>query len=344
MKVPPLPFLITNFFKILFFSTLTFGIFLAISSYSWLRIWIGLEINLLSILPLISNSNNVYPSESALKYFISQVIASIFFLFSLILIIKTHELIFINKSIFLTVILESAILTKLGAAPFHFWLPEVIEGLNWSINLILLTIQKIAPLIILIYIRNYFFYLSFIIILSAIIRGILGLNQLRLRKIIAYSSINHLAWILRALIYRNLLWLIYFIIYSITNLTIILIFNKFNIYFTKQLYNICEINKPTTILITFLFISLGGIPPFLGFLPKWFVIINLIEHSQFFLRLILIIFTLIVFRFYLRLIIIPIIFIKNELNQKKFYSFTNIFLFQIIIIFSLPISLLIFFY
>nr|APX39195.1 NADH dehydrogenase subunit 2 [Oulema erichsonii] len=328
----------------LFFSTLTFGIFLAISSYSWFSTWMGLEINLLSILPLMSNSNNVYPSESALKYFISQVMASIFFLFSLILIMKTHELIFMNKSIFLTIILESAILTKLGAAPFHFWLPEVMEGLNWSINLILLTMQKIAPLIILMFISNYFFYLSFIIILSTMISGILGLNQLSLRKIMAYSSINHLAWMLSALMYSNLLWLMYFVIYSITNLTIILIFNKFNIYFTKQLYNICEINKPTTMLITFLFMSLGGIPPFLGFLPKWFVIMNLIEHSQFFLSLMLIIFTLIVFSFYLRLIIMPMIFMKNELNQKKFYSFTIIFLFQIITIFSLPISLLIFFY
>nr|APX39519.1 NADH dehydrogenase subunit 2 [Oulema melanopus] len=328
----------------LFFSTLTFGIFLAVSSYSWFSIWMGLEINLLSILPLMSNSNNAYPSESALKYFISQVIASIFFLFSLILIMKTHELIFMNKSIFLEIILESAILTKLGAAPFHFWLPEVMEGLNWSISLILLTMQKIAPFIILMYMSNIFFYLSLIIIMSAMISGILGLNQLSLRKIMAYSSINHLAWMLSTLMYSNLLWLMYFIIYSITNLTIILIFNKFNIYFTKQLYNICEINKPTTMLITFLFMSLGGIPPFLGFLPKWLVIMNLIEHSQFFLSLMLIIFTLIVFSFYLRLIMMPMIFMKNELNQKKFYSFTNIYLFQIITIFSLPISLLIFFY
>nr|ALO76624.1 NADH deshydrogenase subunit 2 [Lema sp. LEM01] len=328
-----------NFFKLLFFLTMIFGIFLAISSYSWLGIWMGLEINLLSILPLMSDSNNSYPSESALKYFISQVIASIFLMFSLILMLKTYEL-FFNKFLYLEILFDSAILTKMGAAPFHFWFPEVVEGLNWSMNMIMLTLQKIAPMIILMYFCNFFFFISIIILTSAMISGMLGLNQSSLRKIMAYSSINHLAWMLSALLYSNFLWLLYFLIYSISTISIILIFKKFNIYFSKQLYNICEINKSTTILIIFMFLSLGGIPPFLGFLPKWFIIMNLINNNQYMISLILIIFTLIVFSFYLRLIILPMMFSKNEPNFFKIYSLSMIFIFQIITIMLLPFSLL----
>nr|YP_010576534.1 NADH dehydrogenase subunit 2 [Oulema tristis]UZN44088.1 NADH dehydrogenase subunit 2 [Oulema tristis] len=326
----------------LFFSTLIFGIFLTVSSYSWFSVWMGLEINLLSILPLMVDSNNAFPSESALKYFISQVVASIFLMFSLILIMKMQELIFLNSPFYLNILLESALLTKMGAAPFHFWFPEVMDGLNWMMNLILMTIQKIAPMIILMYIKNNMFYFSIIIVLSAMISGLMGLNQLSLRKIMAYSSINHLAWMLSALLYSNMLWLIYFSIYMIMTISIVLIFNNFNTYYTKQLYNICEINKSMTILITFLFFSLGGIPPFLGFLPKWFVIMSLTENLQFFLSFMLICFTLIVFSFYLRLILLPLMYTKNEMNTYKLLMYPNMYMFQLIMIFSLPISLLIF--
>nr|ATN23491.1 NADH dehydrogenase subunit 2 [Lema sp. EMHAU-15071010] len=329
-----------NFNKLLFFMTMMFGIILAISSYSWLGIWMGLEINLLSILPLMANSNNIYPSESALKYFISQVISSIFLLFSLILMMKTFELL-INKTLYLEILFDSALLTKMGAAPFHFWFPEVMEGLNWSMNLIMLTIQKIAPMIILMYFCNYYFIIL-IILTSAMISSFLGLNQFSLRKIMAYSSINHLAWMLSALMYSNMLWLMYFIIYSISTLSIVMIFNKLNIYITKQLYNICEINKSLMILIILIFFSLGGIPPLLGFLPKWFIIMNLINYNQYLISFMLILFTLIVFSFYLRLILLPLIFSKNELNLFKSYSFTKIMIFQFITILLLPISLLIF--
>nr|ATN23517.1 NADH dehydrogenase subunit 2 [Neolema sp. EMHAU-15071012] len=331
-----------NFYKLLFFISLTFGIFLTISSYSWFSIWMGLEINLLSILPLMTNSNNIYPSEAALKYFISQVIASIFLLFSLILILKMYELMVFKMNFYLEIMFNSAILTKMGAAPFHFWFPEVAEGLNWSINLILFIMQKIAPMIILMYFNNSFFYLSIIIILSSMISGLMGLNQSSLRKILAYSSINHLAWMISGLMYKNLLWLTYFIIYSIMTFSIIMIFKKLNIYMTKQLYNICEMNKTLMILIIFIFLSLGGIPPFLGFLPKWFIIMNLINNNQYIMSFLLIIFTLITFSFYLRLILIPMIYSKTEPKFLKLFSFQMIYMLKIISILILPLGLLIF--
>ncbi|CAH1384876.1 unnamed protein product [Tenebrio molitor] len=90
----------------------------------------GLEINLLSVIPIFSEKKNVFSTEASIKYFITQAIASLILLISVIILLLTNEFInpLINSTLIL--ILNSALIIKLGAAPFHFWFPEVIEGLN----------------------------------------------------------------------------------------------------------------------------------------------------------------------------------------------------------------------
>jgi len=122
--------------------TLIAGTLIAISASSWLSTWIGLEINLLSLIPLIKSHNNKYSAESTIKYFITQTIASTIFLFSVIILIYFHN---IQLKIPGSILITTALLIKLGAAPFHFWLPEVIRGLNWEIIYIILTWQKNCP-------------------------------------------------------------------------------------------------------------------------------------------------------------------------------------------------------
>jgi NADH-ubiquinone oxidoreductase chain 2 len=191
-------------------------------------------------------------------------------------------------------------LLKRGAAPFHFWFPGVIEGLRWINRLILITWQKIAPLILISYNINYnFFIIS--IILSILIGALGGLNQTSLRKLIAFSSINHLGWILIAIINNELLWFFYFIIYSILSISIILIFNNFKLFHFNQILNFSIINPLIKFFIFLNFLSLGGLPPFLGFLPKWLVIQNLIEINHFFLLFIATCLTLITLYYYLRI-------------------------------------------
>lgn len=124
------------------------------------------------------------------------------------MIIISFNLNWINNNFYELLIL-STLLLKNGAAPFHFWFPGVIEGLSWINGLILITWQKIAPLILISYNINYNFFLISII-LSIIIGALGGLNQTSLRKLIAFSSINHLGWILIAIINNELLWFTYF--------------------------------------------------------------------------------------------------------------------------------------
>nr|YP_009860221.1 NADH dehydrogenase subunit 2 [Neoplocaederus obesus]QKW88538.1 NADH dehydrogenase subunit 2 [Neoplocaederus obesus] len=313
----------TKFFKILFFSTLVLGTLIAISSYSWFSMWIGLEINLLSIIPLLSNTKNVYPSESALKYFITQALASSALLFSIIMSMNMNELLPQNSNYWM-MILNSALLTKMGAAPFHAWFPEVMEGLDWMNCLIMLTWQKIAPMILLMYNSQMIIFLASIIVFSTVIGGTLGLNQVSLRKIMAYSSINHIGWMIASMLNSQAIWFIYFSVYSVISANIVLIFSQLNVFFLKQLFNSMNFSKTVKLFFILNFLSLGGLPPFLGFFPKWLTVNNLVSNNFILVSLALIVFTLITLFFYLRITFSTLVVNTNETlifkNEKS--SFT----------------------
>nr|ARH53740.1 NADH dehydrogenase subunit 2 [Calomicrus pinicola] len=285
----------------LFFNSMMIGTLIAISAYSWLNMWIGLEINLLSIIPLMKSYNNSFPAEATLKYFITQALASTFILFSIISMLNSSEYMIEITSNFYFILLNSALFTKMGAAPFHTWFPEVLDGLNWSNNLILLTWQKIAPMVLVMYNMKMNLFFSFIILFSSIISGIFGLNQISLRKIMAYSSINHIAWMLSSMLNLKLIWVSYFLIYSIITSNLIFMFMLLNVFTLTQLFSSLNLNKLIKLLFICNFLSLGGLPPFLGFLPKWLVINQLINSKFYFLATLLIIFTLVTLYFYIRM-------------------------------------------
>nr|ALO77077.1 NADH deshydrogenase subunit 2 [Hybosorus sp. HYB02] len=302
-----------KFYKILFFTSLITGTLISVSSYSWMGMWIGLEVNLLSIIPLMSSNKNMLTSEAAMKYFITQAMASTLLMFSMIM-LSMNFIYNIQLNTYLLYIMNTSLLIKMGAAPFHFWFPEVMEGLSWENSTIMLTWQKIAPMVLIMYSNKTPFYLMFSIILSSIISGIMGVNQISLRKILAYSSINHIGWMLAAILFLESIWFFYFIIYTLITVSIILIFKTLNVFLLTQLFS-STLNNPT-IKMSFMinFFSLGGLPPFLGFFPKWLTIQALIENGVYSMTIILIITTLMTLFFYVRLILSTFIIKTNEMN------------------------------
>nr|YP_009240886.1 NADH dehydrogenase subunit 2 [Simulium aureohirtum]AKN23373.1 NADH dehydrogenase subunit 2 [Simulium aureohirtum] len=291
-----------NLSNYLFLTTLISGTLISISSNSWLGAWIGLEINLLSFIPLMIDTNNLLSTEASLKYFLTQALASAIFLFSSILFIlqlNVFSMMSMNSN-FITLIILSSLLLKSGAAPFHFWFPGVMEGLNWWNNLILMTWQKIAPLMLTSYCLNFNFIIN-IIILSIMIGSLGGLNQTSLRKLMAFSSINHLGWMLAAMIYSENLWLSYFFIYTYLSFTIIFIFNLFNFFHLNQMFSFYNQNPLVKFSLFISLLSLGGLPPFLGFLPKWMVIQSISNLNAIFLLIVMVSFTLITLYFYMRI-------------------------------------------
>nr|YP_009995493.1 NADH dehydrogenase subunit 2 [Ochthebius uniformis]QNP09948.1 NADH dehydrogenase subunit 2 [Ochthebius uniformis] len=314
-----------NLYKLLFYLSLMIGTLITISSYSWLGMWMGLEINLLSIIPLISNSKNMINNEASLKYFITQALASTILLFSVIMMSSNNFEMWENK---FDMILNSSLLTKMGAAPFHFWFPEVMEGINWMNCLLLLTWQKIAPFILIMHNNKNNVFMFIIILFSMLVSGIMGLNQTSMRKILAYSSINHIGWMLSSMMFMESIWILYFTTYSIISINLIFIFNKFNIYFMSQLFMNFNNNSMLKMFFIMNFLSLGGIPPFLGFLPKWLTIQTMIENNLFLLTLLMILMTLMTLYFYMRITFSTLMINMNELNfNMKIFNLNWIFMF-----------------
>nr|YP_010272315.1 NADH dehydrogenase subunit 2 [Spastonyx nemognathoides]UKE80225.1 NADH dehydrogenase subunit 2 [Spastonyx nemognathoides] len=302
----------TKLYKILFFNSMMLGTLLAISSSSWLGMWMGLEINLLSIIPLMNSPKTPLSSEASLKYFITQTMASLILLLSIVLMMVSGKFITpMMNSTFMT-LLNSALLTKLGAAPFHFWFPEVMEGLDWINCTILLTWQKIAPMILIMNNPPMENFLLIVILLSLMISTLMSLNQISLRKIMAFSSINHIAWMISASIVSFPVWTIYLLVYIIITMNLTFIFNESKIFFLSQIPSFMNQSKIIKLTMMINFLSLGGLPPFLGFMPKWFTINWMITNNYLVLALLLIIATLIMLFVYVRIMMTSMIVSHNE--------------------------------
>nr|AXS65831.1 NADH dehydrogenase subunit 2 [Curculionoidea sp. 29 KM-2017] len=296
-------------------NSLILGIFIVISSNSWFSMWMGLEINLLSFIPLMMKKNNSYSNESALKYFLIQVMASIMLLISIILNSYYYDFVMLNYNEILNFTLYSSIMTKMGAAPFHFWFIEVIEGLNWNNSLILLTLQKISPFIIISYTKMFFNFIYMVIILSVILSTVSSLNLSSLRKVMAFSSINHMGWMLILILLNKSLWLYYLMIYCFINLLVIYIFKKNKIFYIFQLNNL-EKNKILKFIFSLNILSLGGFPPFIGFYMKWISLNFMLENKLMLLALIMILCSLIMLYIYTRLIFYSFAIKLFELKLK----------------------------
>nr|YP_010417778.1 NADH dehydrogenase subunit 2 [Precis eurodoce]USF17937.1 NADH dehydrogenase subunit 2 [Precis eurodoce] len=316
------------FLFIVFFSTL-----ISISSNSWLGCWIGLEINLLSFIPLMSNPNNLLNSEASLKYFLTQSIASINFLFSILinlLLLKN----FFNDYI-ISILINSSLLMKMGSTPFHFWFPNIMEGLSWLNCFILMTWQKISPMILLSYYMNLKF-LFLIMIFNVLIGTISSFNQTSLRKLMAFSSINNLGWMLSALSISENLWMLYFLLYSMFIFIMCFLFYIINIFYVNQLFNL-NLNFSIKFSILINFLSLGGLPPFLGFFPKWLIINYLLLNNLFIISFIFVMSSLIMLFIYIRIIYSSFMFYSIKLKWYKIFIKNN---FMIFINISSFISLL----
>nr|WNL54485.1 NADH dehydrogenase subunit 2 [Amitermes coachellae] len=290
-----------NSTKVLLLITLVSGMLVSVSSNSWLGAWMGLEINLMSFIPLMSNVKNMYNTEASLKYFIVQVLASATLLFMVVMKTLTEDLFTFESNPYTPMIICTPLLLKSGAAPFHWWFPGVMEGLSWENCALLMTVQKAAPLMLMSYLIDINIFTLSIIMMSTIVGAIGGLNQTSMRKILTYSSINHTGWMLIALTTSENLWMVYFMIYSTLAVTVVSAIKLSGVSFINQTM---MTNKETKLMKFMMFtslLSLGGLPPFLGFLPKWIVIQAMIANNMAPLATIVVVTSLITLYYYLKI-------------------------------------------
>ena len=276
-----------------------------ISRTHWFTIWIGLEIKTISIIPILLKKKKSRTTEASIKYFIIKTVAAAIILKSALIKVwnKGSWLINTKKQLCKT-ITTIALIIKLGIAPFHLWFPEVVRGVKLTKGLIITTWQKIAPTIIILLIKTKTKLIIVFTTTSIIIRSWKGLKQTKTRKIIAFSSINHIRWIILISIYNLQISLIMLIIYITikTSIFISLINKKTLKIANAKKKNLIKPWKASILSISLL--SLGGLPPLTGFIKKFLRLKILIEKKAKIITIPLIIGRLIRLFFYLRLIFI----------------------------------------
>nr|WRK84274.1 NADH dehydrogenase subunit 2 [Equus asinus] len=285
--------------------TVFLGTMIVMTSSHWLMIWIGFEMNLLAIIPILMKKYNPRAMEASTKYFLTQATASMLLMMAIIINLMHSGQWTITKVFNPTasIIMTLALAMKLGLTPFHFWVPEVTQGISLTSGLILLTWQKLAPMSILYQISpsiNLNILLT-MAVLSILVGGWGGLNQTQLRKIMAYSSIAHMGWMTAILVYNPTLTMLNMLIYIMMTLTMFMLFIHSSSTTTLSLSHTWNKAPLITTLILITLLSMGGLPPLSGFMPKWMIIQELTKNSSIILPTLMAIMALLNLYFYTRL-------------------------------------------
>ena len=317
---------------LLIFSIL--GMLVMISANDLIILYISIELQSLSLYVLVAlRRGSIKGSEAALKYFILGSIASAVILYGCSMVYSVvgatnYEIIkhfsdqsFDNLILSLgLVLIISGIAFKLSAAPFHMWTPDVYEGSPTSVTTVLITLPKLAALIVLVNLLLYPFqnqtitWVPIIIIISMLsmaIGSISALKQDNLKRLFAFSTIANIGYVMIGLASVNdeaiKASFLYMFIYTLATLGVfsfIMILRRED----RQLVTVSDISglsrsKPLLALsVAILLLSLAGIPPFGGFFGKLFIFSAAIEAGNLYLAIAGVIFSVISAYYYLKII------------------------------------------
>nr|YP_010451255.1 NADH dehydrogenase subunit 2 [Phoxocampus belcheri]UTV01062.1 NADH dehydrogenase subunit 2 [Phoxocampus belcheri] len=291
---------------ILFILLLSLGLGTTITFMSshWLLAWMGLEINTLAIIPLMAQQHHPRAVEASTKYFLTQATAAAMILFAS----STNAWMTgqwaineLSHPLPLTII-TMALALKIGLAPLHVWLPEVLQGLDLTTGLIMSTWQKLAPFALLTQLPSHMHIaILTLAILSILTGGWGGLNQTQLRKILAYSSIAHLGWMILILQCSPSITMIALMIYILMTFSAFTLFKLTKSTSINMLATSWSKSPALTALTPFIMLSLGGLPPLTGFGPKWMILQELSKQNLSLIATITALSALLSLFFYLRL-------------------------------------------
>nr|AWF70114.1 NADH dehydrogenase subunit 2 [Polioptila caerulea]AWF70116.1 NADH dehydrogenase subunit 2 [Polioptila caerulea]AWF70119.1 NADH dehydrogenase subunit 2 [Polioptila caerulea]AWF70123.1 NADH dehydrogenase subunit 2 [Polioptila caerulea] len=317
--------------KLVFTTSLILGTTITISSNHWITAWAGLEINTLAILPLISKSHHPRAIEAATKYFLVQSAASALVLFSSMTNAWYTGQWDISQMTHPTscLILTTALAMKLGLVPFHFWFPEVLQGASLPIGLLLSTAMKFPP-ITLLYMTSPSLnstLLTTMALLSAAVGGWMGLNQTQTRKILAFSSISHLGWMSIIITYSPKLALLNFYLYTLMTMAVFLSLNAMKALKLSTLMTAWTKTPAISTMLMLTLLSLAGLPPLTGFLPKWLILQELTKQEMAPAATMIALLSLLSLFFYLRLAYCTAITLPphttNSMKQWQINKTTN---------------------
>ncbi len=321
------------------------GMMIMISSNDLIVFYMGLELQSLALYVLATfNRDQLKSSEAGLKYFVLSALSSGLLLYGCSLIygftgstnfniiadqLSSNEYALTFGIVFILVGLSF----KISAVPFHMWAPDVYEGSPTSVTLFFTMVPKIAALTVFIrflyvpflnLIDQWQMILIFLSIASMLFGAIAAIGQTNLKRLIAYSSIGHVGYILAGLATGSndgiQSSITYIIIYIIMNLGLFacLLMMKRNDEYYENIDDLSGLSKNHPLLSLSLLIilfSLAGIPPLAGFFAKFYIFKSVLEQSMYFLAIVGLLSTVIAAFYYLR--IIKIMYFDNEKDKYE---------------------------
>lgn len=327
------------------------GAVLLFGANNLLSIFLGIEILSIPLYVLASsNRNNRLSLEAGLKYFILGAFASAILVFGIALVygsygtfqldtiraIKTIDELVISSYYYVGMIMIlAAMCFKMALAPFHFWSPDVYEGSPTLITTYMATVVKLSATMAMFIVLNGFFgsenavWLKLVYVIAAIslvLSSTMGLVQHNVKRIMAYSSISHAAFILLAIAMHyetqnSFYLLIYAIVYVISSLLVFLILNNEeskNELHLDSLNGLAKKDKVLSIGLLIGILSMAGIPLTGGFVAKYNVLINIFSGSKVIFGLCLLA-SIVAIGYYLKIINRAFFFdpVKNQKRQSS---------------------------
>nr|ABC84554.1 NADH dehydrogenase subunit 2 [Kinyongia boehmei] len=254
--------------------SLVLGTIITTASHHWLSAWMGLVLNMLPMLVIIIKPKHPRAAEAATKYFLIQTIASTLILFSgAVNAAQTGRWsISQTKDKYACAMLLLALTMKTGAAPTYFWLPEVMQGVTTTTAMVIATWQKIAPITIM-FTTHLPPNLTMISgIMSIVVGGLGSINHTQLRKLMAFSSIANLGWTMVILTIAPHIAIFNIFAYMMMLFPTFTLIQKMTLKTLQDSMSAWTTSPTMSTLLTLMLLTLAGLPPFTGFIPKLMIL------------------------------------------------------------------------
>ncbi len=314
------------------------GMMVMVSGHSLLTLYLGLEIMSLSLYALIATARDRASAiEAALKYFVLGAIASGLLLYGMSMIygisgsldisqissfasastLGSQQTLILNFGLVFLVI---GIAFKLGAVPFHMWVPDVYQGSPTSVTMFLSTVPKIAAIALLIRLlidglgelQHYWADLFMILaVLSIAIGSLVALTQTNIKRMLAYSTISHIGFVLLGFVTgvvdgygAAVFYVLAYILMSLAAFGSIIVLNRKG-FEADQISDFQGLSKHSpwfALIMLVVMLSMAGVPPFIGFYSKLFILQQVVAEGYVILAITAVIFAVISAYYYLQII------------------------------------------
>lgn len=291
------------------------GSLLLVSSVNWLSIYLALELQTLTLFILVAKKkNSAYSTEAGLKYFVLGAISSGLFLFGCTLLYGVSGETSIQgiNSVLVgdvgKICITASLLFKLSAVPFHMWAPDVYEGVPTITTALLAIMPKIAVFSVLAQVGLVSNVVLFCGVLSIIYGAIGALNQTKIKRLLAYSGIGHMGFLLFGVamgsfesVQASFVYIIIYIIMSICGFSVFLSLKLIRALII-EVSGLSRENFVMSLTLALTFLSIAGVPPLAGFLGKWLILLSGVSSGYYLICMAIVVASVIAGVYYVRVV------------------------------------------